>query len=206
MPKAVKSTLPVALVLPVVTVPELLATLTPIPCKFPEFITFPGALILIFPVDAVLVVVIFPVVLETSTAPPCKFPAVKLLVALKATVAVGALTDATLILVFASRLTVGVVGLTGFAAIGLTVIGAVMICCPATTLTSPVEAIAPVATFPVRLVAPTVEPVRFPTFKSPGAAKVTFSVAVTLAGVVFGTIVLGSFNTPRAPELLITLT
>ena len=165
-------------------------TETPTPCKFPEF-TFLAACKLIFPVDEVLAVAIFPVLLVTSTALPCKFPAFKLLVALKAMVAVGAFIDATLILVWASRLTVAMMRLTGFAAAGLTVIIPVLISCPAKILTSPVVAIAPVATAPLRLIALTVAPLSSPTVKSLEAAKVRFSVAVILTGVVLKTIIFG---------------
>ena len=121
-------------------------------------------------------------------------------------VAVGALIDATPILVWASRLTVGTIELTGFAAAGLTIIAAVLICPPATILTSPVVAIAPVATLPLLLVALTAAPLISPTVKSREAAKVIFSVAVILTGAVLGTIVLRSLKTPNSPELLVTST
>ena len=103
------------------------------------------------------------------------------------TVPPGALIDAALMLVWACRLTVGTIGLTGFVATGLT-------------------AIAPVATAPLLLVALTAAPLISPTVKSREAAKVIFSVAVILTGAVLGTIVLRSLKTPNSPELLVTST
>ena len=121
-------------------------------------------------------------------------------------VAVGAFIDATLILVWASRLTVAMMRLTGFAAAGLTVIAAVLIGPPATILTSPVVAIAPVATLPLLLLALTVAALRLPTVKSLEAVNLIFSLAVILTGAVLKTIIFGSLKTPNSPELLVTST
>ena len=110
--------------------------------------------------------------------------------------------EATLISLRALRLTTGVRS----TLTGLTIMAAVLICCPAAIVTSPLVAIAPVATVPLLLVALTAAPLSTPTVKSRGAAKVRFSVAVILTGVVFGTIVLRSLKTPNSPELLLTST
>src|SRR4028119_29169 len=200
-PEAVKFTLfSVAVAGPISILPEVLFTLTLVPSKFPE-LTFSEAMTLIFPSDVVLPIAIVPRGLLTITVPPCKLPAFKSLDALKAIVPVPASIDTTLILVWASRFTVGI-RLTGFVAAGLTVIIPVLISCWAKIITSPVVLIAPVATLPVLLLALTLAALRLPTVKSLEAVKLIFSLAVILTGAVLKTILFGSLKTPSSPEIL----
>ena len=136
---------------------------------------------LIFSSDLVLPISIFPRSLLRSTDLPTKLPVFKFLVALKAIVAAGAVMESTIILLSAFRLTVGMMGLTGFVATGLTVIARVLMSCPATILISPEVAISPVATLPVLLLALTLAALRLPTLKSLEAVKLIFSLTAVIA-------------------------
>ena len=71
--------------------------------------------------------------------------------------------ESTIILFWASRLTVGMKGLTEFVATGLTVIALVLMSLPLIVPTSPEVTIAPVATLPVMLLALTLAALRLPT-------------------------------------------